>query len=91
MIKKIFVITGEASGDILAFNVFKNLHKKKNLKISGILGEKLKKLRIHNIFSNHEITFFGISEVLLNIFSIKKKLKKQLNILSSLSQMLFFQ
>ena len=76
MIKKIFVITGEASGDILAFNVFKNLHKKKNLKISGILGEKLKKLRIHNIFSNHEITFFGISEVLLNIFSIKKKIEK---------------
>jgi lipid-A-disaccharide synthase len=76
MVKKIFVITGEASGDILAFNVFKNLHKKKNLKISGILGEKLKKLSIRNIFSNHEITFFGISEILLNIFSIKKKIEK---------------
>ena len=76
MIKKIFVITGEASGDILAFNVFKHLHKNRNLKISGILGERLKKLRIHNIFSNYEITFFGISEVLLSIFSIKKKIDK---------------
>jgi len=76
MLKKFFVITGEASGDILAFNVFKNLHKNKNLKISGILGENLKKLKIQNIFSNHEITFFGIFEVLLNIFSIKKKIEK---------------
>ena len=70
--KKIFIITGEPSGDILAYKVIKNLDIKK-YKISGIIGENLKKLKIKKCFNNSDITFFGIKDVLINIFFIKKK------------------
>ena len=70
--KKIFIITGEASGDLLAYKVIKNLDLKK-YDVRGIIGENLKKLKIKKFFYNSRITFFGIKDVLLNIFYIKKK------------------
>ena len=39
--KKIFIITREPSGDLLAYKVIKNLDIKKYI-ISGIVGENLK-------------------------------------------------
>ena len=76
--KKIFIITGEASGDLLAYKVFKNLDLKK-YNVSGIVGENLKKLKIKKCFDSSEITFFGIKDVLLNIFFIKKKINYTVN------------
>ena len=70
--KKIFIITGEASGDLLAYKVIKNLDFKK-YDVRGIIGENLKKLKIKKFFYNSRIAFFGIKDVLLNIFFIKKK------------------
>ena len=75
MKKKIFVITGEASGDLLAYNVLKNIDFE-NFEVAGILGSKLKKLPIKKVFDNSEITFFGIVDVLKNIFFIKRKIKQ---------------
>jgi len=71
--KKIFIITGEASGDLLAYKVIKNLDLKK-YDVHGIIGENLKKLKIKKFFYNYSITFFGIKDVILNIFFIKKKI-----------------
>ena len=71
--KKIFIITGEASGDLLAYKVIKNLDLKK-YDVRGIIGENLKKLKIKKFFYNSRIAFFGIKDVLLNIFFIKKKI-----------------
>jgi len=76
--KKIFIITGEPSGDVLAYKVIKNLDIKK-YDISGIVGEKLKKLKIKKCFDNSDITFFGIKDVLLNIFFLKKKINYTVN------------
>ena len=76
--KKIFIITGEPSGDILAYKVIKNLNIKK-YDISGIVGEKLKKLKIKKCFDNSDITFFGIKDVLVNIFFLKKKINYTVN------------
>ena len=75
MKKKIFVITGEASGDLLAYDVLKNIDFE-NFEVAGILGSNLKKLPIKEVFDNSEITFFGIVDVLKNIFFIKRKIKQ---------------
>ena len=79
MKKKIFVITGEVSGDILASKIIDYLDLKK-IDIKGIVGSNLKNKGIDGPFENKEITFFGITDVIKNIFYIKKKLIKQLNI-----------
>lgn len=73
MTKKIFIITGEDSGDILAYKVIKNLISK-DIKIKGIVGNNLKKLNIDGPFDSKDITFFGITDVIKNIFYIKRKI-----------------
>ena len=75
MKKKIFVITGEASGDLLAYNVLKNVNLS-NIEVKGIVGNKLEQLNIDGPFKNSDITFFGITDVLKNIFFIKKKINQ---------------
>ena len=70
--KKIFVITGEPSGDVLAYKVIKNLDIKK-YDISGIVGEKLKKLKIKKCFDNSDITFFWHQRCIGKYFFYKKK------------------
>ena len=73
MKKKIFVITGEVSGDILASKIIDNIDIKK-IDIKGIVGSKLKNKGIDGPFENKEITFFGITDVIKNIIYIKKKI-----------------
>ena len=73
MKKKIFVITGELSGDILASKIIDRIDIKK-IDIKGIVGVNLKNKGIDGPFENKEITFFGITDVIKNIFYIKKKI-----------------
>ncbi len=73
MEKKIFVITGEVSGDILASKIFKYIDLKKII-VKGIAGSNLKKIGINGPFESKDITFFGITDVLRNIFYIRKKI-----------------
>jgi len=75
MPKKIFIITGEESGDILAYKVIKNLISC-NIEIKGITGNNLKKLNISGPFEAKDITFFGITDVFKNVFYIKKKINQ---------------
>jgi len=73
--KKIFILTGEASGDKLASEVILNL-KKINPEIDylSVGGENLKKLGVKSIYNLKEITYIGFTKVILNIFNIKKKI-----------------
>ena len=73
--KKIFILTGEASGDKLASEVIFNL-KKINPEIDylSVGGENLKKLGVKSIYNPKEITYLGFTKVILNIFKIKKKI-----------------
>jgi lipid-A-disaccharide synthase len=73
--KKIFILTGEPSGDKLASKVISKL-KKKNPKIeySCVGGSYLDSLGIKSIFDLREITYIGFTSVLLNIFNIKRKI-----------------
>ena len=75
--KKIFILTGEASGDRLASKVIENLQKlNSNIEYLSVGGENLKKLGIRSIYELKEITYLGFTNVILNIFKIKNKINK---------------
>ena len=78
--KKIFVLTGEPSGDKLASIVISKL-KLTNPKIeySCVGGSHLNSLGIKSIFDLNEITYIGFTSVLLNIFKIKNKINISVN------------
>ncbi len=73
--KKIFIVTGEPSGDKLASTVISKL-KNLNPEIEylSVGGPNLKKLGINSIFDLREITYFGFTSVILNLFKIRKKI-----------------
>jgi len=73
--KKIFVLTGEPSGDKLASIVVSKL-KQTNPKInySCVGGTHLHSLGLKSIFDLKEITYIGFTSVLFNIFKIKNKI-----------------
>ena len=72
--KKIFVLTGEPSGDKLASTVITKLKQNNsNIKYSCVGGTHLNSLGIKSIYNLKEITHIGFTSVLLNIFKIKKK------------------
>ena len=78
--KKIFVLTGEPSGDKLASTVISKL-KLENSEIEylSVGGTHLKKLGITSIFDLKDITYLGFTTVLLNIFKIKSKINITVN------------
>ena len=75
--KKIFILTGEPSGDKLASKVISKLQKNNpNIEYSCVGGTYLNSLGIKSIFDLKEITYIGFTSVLLNIFKIKNKINK---------------
>ena len=75
--KKIFILTGESSGDILASKVIENLKKlNPNVEYLCVGGENLKKIGIKSIYDLKEITYLGFTNVILNLFKIKKKINE---------------
>ena len=75
--KKIFILTGEPSGDKLASKVISKLKKNNpNIEYSCVGGTHLDSLGIKSIFDLKEITYIGFTSVLLNIFKIRNKIKK---------------
>ena len=73
--KRIFILTGEPSGDKLASTVIKQLKQTNtNIKYLSVGGYYLTSLGIKSIFDIKEITFMGFTSVLLNIFKIKNKI-----------------
>jgi lipid-A-disaccharide synthase len=75
--KKIFIVTGEPSGDKLASSIISKL-KKNNpcIEYLAVGGSHLQSINIKSIFDLKEITYLGFTSVLLNIFKIKKKINK---------------
>jgi len=75
--KKIFVLTGEPSGDKLASKVISNLKKiNSNVDYLSVGGENLKSLGIKSIYDLKEITYLGFTNVILNLFKINKKINQ---------------
>ena len=75
--KKIFIVTGEPSGDKLATTVILKLKKMNpNTEFSCVGGTHLSSLGIKSIFDLKEITYLGFTSVLLNIFKIRNRINK---------------
>ena len=75
--KKIFILTGEPSGDKLASKVIAKLKiLNPNIDYLSVGGENLKLLGIQTIYDLKEITYLGFTKVLLNIFTINSKINK---------------
>ena len=75
--KKIFVLTGEPSGDKLASKVIAQLkNSRPDVEYLSVGGEHLKSLGIKSLFDLKEVTYLGFTKVLLNIFKIKSKINE---------------
>ena len=73
--KKIFILTGEPSGDKLASTVISKL-KQNNPEIEylSVGGTHLNSIGVKSIYNLKEVTYIGFTSVILNIFKIKKKI-----------------
>ena len=73
--KKIFVLTGEPSGDKLASKVISKLMESNpGIEYLCVGGSHLSSLGINSIFDLKEITYMGFTSVVLNIFKINNKI-----------------
>jgi len=78
--KKIFILTGEPSGDKLASTVIAKLKiQNPNIEYLSVGGTHIKKLGIQSIFDLKEITYLGFTSVLFNIFKIRNKINQSVD------------
>jgi len=75
--KKIFILTGEPSGDKLASTVISKLmQNNSNIEYLCVGGTHLNSLGIKSIFNLKKITYIGFTSVLFNIFKIRSKINE---------------
>jgi lipid-A-disaccharide synthase len=75
--EKIFILTGEPSGDKLASRIIAKLKSSRpDIEYLSVGGEHLKALGIKSLYDLKEITYLGFTNVLLNLFKIKKKINE---------------
>ena len=75
--KKIFILTGEPSGDKLASEAIKELKKsKKDIEYLSVGGQHLNSIGIKSIYDQKDITYIAFTDILLNIFKINKKINE---------------
>ena len=75
--KKIFILTGEPSGDKLAAEAIKELKKNKNdIEYLSVGGQHLNSIGIKSIYDQKDITYIAFTDILLNIFKIKRKINE---------------
>tara|TARA_E500000331_G_C17226548_1_gene700589 strand:- start:182 stop:1315 length:1134 start_codon:yes stop_codon:yes gene_type:complete len=89
--KKIFILTGEPSGDKLASKVINKLmSKRSDISYLSVGGENLRALGIKSLYDLKDVTFLGFTSVFLNIFKIKKKIKDTTNEIINFSPDILF-
>ena len=75
--KKIFILTGEPSGDKLASTVISKLKQNNSdIDYSCVGGVHLNSLGIKSIYDLKEVTYIGFTSVILNLLKIKKKINE---------------
>ncbi|MDA7606598.1 lipid-A-disaccharide synthase [Pelagibacteraceae bacterium] len=89
--KKIFILTGEPSGDKLASKVIIDLKKiNPEIQYLSVGGENLKILGIESIYDLKEITYLGFTKVFFNLFKIKKKIDQTVKAILDFSPDILF-
>lgn len=78
MTKKIFIIAGEVSGDILGADLMQSIIKEdKDVVFFGVGGEEMQKIKgFRSLFDIKDIAVMGIFEVLKNLKLIKKRIRE---------------
>ena len=75
--KKIFVLTGEPSGDKLASTVIAKLKQNhSDIEYLSVGGSHLNSLGVKSLYDLKEITYLGFTSVILNIFKIRNKISE---------------
>tara|TARA_B100001250_G_scaffold397964_1_gene405668 strand:- start:127 stop:1263 length:1137 start_codon:yes stop_codon:yes gene_type:complete len=78
--KKIFVLTGEPSGDRLASTVISKLKQNQSdIEYLSVGGSHLNSLGIQSIYDQKEITYIGFTSVVLNLYKIRNKINETVN------------
>ena len=80
--KKIFIIAGEASGDLLGSKIMKSLvNNDKNIKIDfcGIGGEKMEKEGLKSLFPIKDLSLMGFFEILPKVFKLLNRINETVN------------
>ena len=78
--KKIFILTGEPSGDKLASTIISKLKQKHpEIEYLSVGGSHLNSLGIKSIYDLKDITYIGFTSVIFNFFKIKNKIKETVN------------
>jgi lipid-A-disaccharide synthase len=73
--KKIYVVTGEASGDLHGSNLVKELYKKGDFHILGMGGEMLHKAGVELKHDYRTVNYMGFVDVLKHLRTILKKIE----------------
>ena len=69
--KKIFILTGEPSGDKIASTVISKLMQtNSNIEYLSVGGTHLSSLGIKSIYELKDVTYIGFTSVLFNLFAI---------------------
>ena len=80
MTQKIYIIAGEASGDLLGSNLANALIKQQpDLMIRGIGGDLMRNSKVDLLFPCDEIAVMGIIEIIPHIRRIKKLIEKTID------------
>jgi len=75
--KKIFILTGEPSGDKLASTVISKLKENHtNIDYLSVGGTHLNNLGVKSIYDLKEITYIGFTSVVFNLLKIKNKIEE---------------
>ena len=75
--KKIFVLTGEPSGDKLASTVIAKLKQNhSDIEYLSVGGSHLNSFGVRSIYDLKEITYIGFTSVILNLFKIRNKINE---------------
>lgn len=80
--KKIIIVAGEASGDLHAGGLLKELKRiNHQIELFGMGGEKMKEVGVELFFHTKDLSFMGFFEVLKNLAFVKVVLKKMTELL----------
>jgi len=78
--KRIFIISGEKSGDIIADGIIQKIQNSfPNCQIKGIGGESFSKNGLKSLFNQNELSIMGFFEIIPKIFRILKLIKTTIN------------
>jgi len=75
--KHLYLIAGEASGDLLGGKLMSALKQRhSNLRFSGLGGTKMRAQGLDSLFDNRELSLMGFAEVLPHIRKLKARMRQ---------------